>query len=68
VKGIIKVIRGLLTIVNPRKLRRSRTGLHQAFGIAFYPVGPDPTFISVANKDSSSKSHIEKGRVLSFED
>lgn len=47
----IKVLRGLKDGKRER-LQVFATGLTLPFGIAFYPPGPDPTYVYVANTDS----------------
>jgi len=36
-------------------------GLHQPFGIAFYPPGPNPTYVYIANTDSVIRFAYQKG-------
>jgi glucose/arabinose dehydrogenase len=52
--GVNKVLvfRGITTNGKPEQSRVFATGLKQPFGIAFYPPGPDPQYIYVANTDS----------------
>ena len=52
--GVNKVLvfRGISADGKPEQSGVFATGLKQPFGIAFYPPGPDPEFIYVANTDS----------------
>jgi glucose/arabinose dehydrogenase len=49
--GRVKVIRGLAD-GKAQTVEVFATGLRRPFGIAFYPVGPNPTHVYVANTDS----------------
>jgi glucose/arabinose dehydrogenase len=49
--GRIRVLRGL-TPGSPPRVEVFATGLSLPFGIAFYPPGPNPEFVYVANTDS----------------
>src|SRR5947207_5292465 len=51
-KGEIKVFRGVSKNGEAETTETFATGLTQPFGIAFYPLGPDPQFVYVANTDS----------------
>jgi len=50
--GRIRVIRGIGPRGAAAQTEVFATGLHQPFGIAFYPAGADPRFVYVANTDS----------------
>lgn len=50
--GDIKVFRGITADGKPEKVQVFATGLNTPFGIAFYPPGPDPQWVYVANMDS----------------
>ena len=50
--GRVKVLRGFGKDGQAEKVEVFATGLRQPFGIAFYPPGPDPEFVYVANTDS----------------
>jgi glucose/arabinose dehydrogenase len=50
--GDIKVFRGITPAGKPQKVQVFATGLNTPFGIAFYPLGPDPHWVYVANMDS----------------
>src|SRR3954447_14834448 len=49
--GEIKILRGLDANGRAQQVSTFATGLHQPFGIAFYPE-KDPTYVYVANTDS----------------
>ncbi len=50
--GDIKVFRGITAEGRPEQVQVFATGLNIPFGIAFYPLGPDPQWVYVANMDS----------------
>jgi glucose/arabinose dehydrogenase len=50
--GRIKIFRGITAEGKPEKTSTFATGLDKPFGIAFYPPGPDPQFVYVANTGS----------------
>ncbi|HET6169819.1 MAG TPA: sorbosone dehydrogenase family protein, partial [Terracidiphilus sp.] len=50
--GDIKVFRGVDKDGKPQQMSVFATGLHQPFGIAFYPAGPDPKWIYIGNTDA----------------
>jgi glucose/arabinose dehydrogenase len=50
--GRIKIFRGVTAEGKPRQTSTFATGLDKPFGIAFYPPGPDPQFVYVANTGS----------------
>ncbi len=50
--GRIRVLRGVDAHGGAQTKEIFATGLTQPFGIAFYPLGPDPTYLYVANTDS----------------
>ena len=50
--GDIKVFRGITPDGKPEKVQVFATGLNTPFGIAFYPLGPNPQWVYVANMDS----------------
>jgi len=49
--GLVKILRDLPGERSPR-VETFATGLTLPFGIAFYPPGPEPEFVYVANADS----------------
>lgn len=50
--GDIKVFRGITPEGKPEQVKVFAIGLNIPFGIAFYPPGPNPQWIYVANMDS----------------
>lgn len=50
--GRVKLLRGVSKDGKAESVRVFATGFALPFGIAFYPPGPDPKFIYVANTDS----------------
>lgn len=50
--GRILVFRGISRSGKPLKVETFATGFHRPFGIAFYPPGPDPRYIYIANTGS----------------
>jgi glucose/arabinose dehydrogenase len=50
--GDIKVFRGTSPQGKPEQVQVFATGLNTPFGIAFYPLGPNPQWVYVANMDS----------------
>ncbi len=50
--GEIKVFRGVTGNGKAAQSQTFTTGLRQPFGIAFYPLGPNPQWIYVGNTDS----------------
>jgi glucose/arabinose dehydrogenase len=50
--GEIRVFRGMTKTGKPELSAVFATGLTRPFGINFYPVGPDPQWVYVANTDS----------------
>jgi glucose/arabinose dehydrogenase len=49
--GKIKVFRGVTPDGKPQQTSVFAEGLHQPFGIAFYPVGPNPKYVYVGDTD-----------------
>jgi glucose/arabinose dehydrogenase len=50
--GEVKVFRGITKEGKAQQLEVFARGLNRPFGIAFYPPGPDPQWVYVANTDS----------------
>ncbi len=50
--GKIKALRGIDNLGGVEKIEDFATGLNKPFGIAFYPLGPQPQWVYVANTDS----------------
>ena len=49
--GRIRILRGRDADGKPETNEVFATGLHQPFGIAFYPPGPDPQFVYIGDTD-----------------
>ena len=49
--GKIKVFRGVGPDGKAKQVSVFATGLHQPFGIAFYPLGPNPSWVYIGNTD-----------------
>ena len=60
-KGEIKIYRGVTQDGKPQQVSTFATGLHRPFGIAFYPVGPNPQWVYVANTDSVKRFPYHNG-------
>jgi glucose/arabinose dehydrogenase len=50
--GKIKVFRGVKPDGTPQQMTVFATGLHQPFGIAFYPLGPNPQWVYIGDTDA----------------
>ncbi len=50
--GEIKVFRGVTPDGKPQQMSVFATGLHQPFGIAFYPLGNDPQWVYIGDTDA----------------
>jgi glucose/arabinose dehydrogenase len=50
--GNVKVFRGMTADGKPQQMQLFASGLNIPFGIAFYPLGPNPQWVYVANMDS----------------
>lgn len=50
--GDIRVYRGITKDGKPEKTEVFTSGLNLPFGIAFYPLGPDPKWVYVGNTDA----------------
>ncbi len=61
--GRIKVFRGITNDGTASKVNVFATGLRQPFGIAFYPLGPNPKWLYVANTDSVVRYPYENGDI-----
>ncbi len=49
--GKIKIFRGVDANGNPKQTSVFAEGLHQPFGIAFYPLGDDPKWVYIGDTD-----------------
>ncbi len=63
--GDIKVFRGITPGDKPAQVQVFATGLNTPFGIAFYPPGPDPRWVYVANMDSVVRFSYHNGDLTS---
>ncbi len=50
--GNIRVFRGITADGKPQQVHLFASGLNIPFGVAFYPLGPNPQWMYVANMDS----------------
>jgi len=64
----IKILRGVDS--NGKALQSSVfvTGLHQPFGVAFYPKGPNPQYVYIANTDSVIRYPYKNGDLVATGD
>jgi glucose/arabinose dehydrogenase/cytochrome c5 len=51
-KGEILIFRGITADSKPEITSVFASGLHEPFGIAFYPAGPNPQWVYIGNTDS----------------
>jgi glucose/arabinose dehydrogenase len=63
--GDIKVFRGLTADGKPQQVQVFATGLTTPFGIAFYPLGPNPQWVYIANMDSVVRFPYRNGDMTS---
>ncbi|GAC1507151.1 MAG: sorbosone dehydrogenase family protein [Terriglobales bacterium] len=59
--GQIKVFRGITSDGKPERTEVFASGLEQPFGIAFYPPGPNPQWVYVANTGSVVRFPYQNG-------
>lgn len=59
--GEIKIFRGIGKDGKPQQTSTFATGLRQPFGIAFYPLGPNPQWVYVGNTNSVVKFPYKNG-------
>jgi glucose/arabinose dehydrogenase len=59
--GQVRVLRGIGNDGSAEKIEVFATDLRQPFGIAFYPPGPNPNFVYVANTDSVVRFPYQNG-------
>ncbi len=50
--GTVEIYRGITQDGKPEQRSTFATGLHNPFGIAFYPVGKNPEWVYIGNTDS----------------
>ena len=60
-KGEIKTFRGITKDSKPDEATVFATGLRQPFGIAFYPPGPSPQWVYIANINSVVRFPYKNG-------
>ncbi|MGD0731710.1 MAG: PQQ-dependent sugar dehydrogenase [Terracidiphilus sp.] len=59
--GKIKVFRGVGPDGKPKQTSVFATGLHQPFGIAFYPSGPNPKYVYIGDTDEIVRFPYKNG-------
>ena len=59
--GKIKVFRGIGADGKPQQTSVFTEGLHQPFGIAFYPAGPNPQWIYIGDTDQVVRFPYQNG-------
>jgi glucose/arabinose dehydrogenase len=62
--GKIKVFRGVGADGKPQQTSVFATGLHQPFGIAFYPSGPNPKYVFVGDTDEIVRFPYQSGDLV----
>jgi glucose/arabinose dehydrogenase len=63
--GDIKAFRGMTADGKPEQVKVFATGLNTPFGIAFYPLGPNPEWVYLANMDSVVRFPYHVGEMTS---
>ncbi|MGP8176113.1 MAG: PQQ-dependent sugar dehydrogenase [Terracidiphilus sp.] len=61
--GKIKVFRGVDSDGKAGQVSVFATGLHQPFGIAFYPAGPNPSWVYIGNTDGIVRFPYKNGDI-----
>jgi glucose/arabinose dehydrogenase len=59
--GKIKVFRGVDAQGHPQQVSEFATGLHEPFGIAFYPLGPNPKYVYIGDTDAIVRFPYKNG-------
>jgi glucose/arabinose dehydrogenase/cytochrome c5 len=59
--GEIKIFRGITSDGKPQEVSVFATKLNRPYGIAFYPVGPDPQWVYIGNTDSVVRFPYKNG-------
>ncbi len=59
--GKIKIFRGIGSDGKPKQTSVFAEGLHQPFGIAFYPAGPNPQWIYIGDTDAIMRIPYKNG-------
>ncbi len=62
--GKIKVFRGAGPDGKPLQASVFATGLHQPFGIAFYPTGPKPNYVFIGDTDQIVRFPYQNGDLV----
>jgi glucose/arabinose dehydrogenase len=60
-KGDIKVFRGVTKDGRPEQAETFASGLHEPFGIAFYPPGANPEWVYIGDTDSVKRFPYHNG-------
>jgi len=60
-KGDIKVFRGVTKDGRPEQAETFASGLHEPFGIAFYPPGSNPEWVYIGDTDSVKRLPYHNG-------
>ena len=63
--GKIKVFRGVASNGKPQQTSVFAEGLHEPFGIAFYPSGPNPNHVYIGNTDGIVRFPYQNGDLKS---
>lgn len=59
--GEIKIFRGITSDGKPKQVSVFATHLNRPYGIAFYPVGPDPQWVYIGNTDAVVRFPYKNG-------
>src|ERR1700760_4221004 len=59
--GTVKVFRGVDASGKAKQVATFATGLKQPFGLAFYPLGPNPKWVYIGNTDSVVRFPYKNG-------
>ncbi len=59
--GKIRVFRGVTPDGKPQQTAVFAEGLHQPFGIAFYPLGPNPKYVYIGDTDTIVRFPYQNG-------
>jgi glucose/arabinose dehydrogenase len=59
--GKIRVFRGVTPDGKPQQVSVFAEGLHQPFGIAFYPLGPNPKYVYIGDTDEIVRFPYKNG-------
>ena len=62
--GKIKVFRGFTSDGKAQEVHVFASGLQQPFGIAFYPSGPNPKYVYIANTDGIVRFPYQNGDLV----